>query len=253
MADAHPVDSIRLVRRNLLAACGVIALLCIAARLNAQHPPRVAGPPGAIRRTSLEPDAPLPMPEEVLALPLRPEPGTALPTTYSTAWDRWPPPAPTCTSCAASTGQHGCSLAEGYVSQFWHCDLKPWLQESHWGYCNYFDEKPFGSSLRQAMGIQVAQAAAGQLVLYQYDFLDLESRRPAELNERGREQLVWIAQRLAYAPLPVTVEHTPGHPHVDLARRAHVVHLLQHQGVPVTERSVIIRPVRHGLLKDEAV
>jgi hypothetical protein len=248
-----PCSSVRLVRCKPVPAALTVTLLCAAAwplAAPAQSP--ATSHPEAARRSVSDLEPRLTTREEVLPFPAQPAGASELPPAYSTYLDRWPPPPPTCTSCAAIR-RDLCCQAAGPFRRLWHFRAKPALQESHWGYCNYFDEKPFGSALRQAIGIQVAQAAPGQMVLYQYDFLASDSPSPAELTDRGREQLARIVQRLAYAPLPVTVEQTPGQPQLDQARRAHVLHLLQHQGVPVAEHSVIIRPVRHGQSSAEAV
>ncbi|MEK6233713.1 MAG: hypothetical protein N2C14_03290, partial [Planctomycetales bacterium] len=69
---------------------------------------------------------------------------------------------------------------------------KPGLQESHWGYPEEFGERPLGASVYSHMRTQVANAEAGRMALYEYDFVE----NSQELNSRGMLQLEKIAYML---------------------------------------------------------
>jgi hypothetical protein len=131
--------------------------------------------------------------------------------------------------------------------------MKPFMQETHWGYCNYFDERPFGSSLKQAVGVQVTGGAKALFALYQYDFCDADGPMAAELNERGRLQVARIAQRLRVAPSPVVVETSGRNFALDSYRTEQVRKMLAKHGAPVPEGLVVVRPIFNRLDGVEAL
>jgi hypothetical protein len=60
-------------------------------------------------------------------------------------------------ACHSQTCPHGCPP---YRSRNPLVRMKRCLQESHWGYCNYFDERPFGDSVVTILGVDATRSAA---------------------------------------------------------------------------------------------
>ncbi len=112
---------------------------------------------------------------------------------------------------------------------WWSNRLKPSLQYSHWGYCDQFEETPFGAQVRAHQRAQICSGWAARLWLYRYDFCDdgagLNAAGHQRLTELAREFPVWSHHALA-------IESTSGKPQLDAARREHVARLLEESGVP---------------------
>ncbi|HPM82474.1 MAG TPA: hypothetical protein PLF81_17335 [Candidatus Anammoximicrobium sp.] len=157
----------------------------------------------------------------------------------------------TCTSCVDSTPA-GCG-SNGFIARSWRNRWKPFLQETHWGYCEYFDEPPFGSVTRKAIATQLAASWRAQLVLYQFDFLPVDGEHPQELSARGRRELLRVAQKFMIMPAPIVIEQSPGNPTLDAQRREHVLQELQRIGANVADEHVIVGPAPSGLMGVEAV
>src|SRR5262245_39281358 len=75
----------------------------------------------------------------------------------------------------------------GPLHDRWITTTKPHLQASHWGYPEYFEERPFGTYVLQAEQMQVTNGLRDQQVLYEYDFNPGD--RSAKLSPRGEYQL----------------------------------------------------------------
>ena len=96
----------------------------------------------------------------------------------------------------------------------------------------------------------MANGNAARMVFYHYDFVE----GTAQLNVRGRDKLVKVAQLLPATFLPVVIERTPSTPGLDEQRRA--VLLAEHSGsrFPIPpERVVIGPPIAAGLTGYEAM
>lgn len=247
------------------AAAGLIlGLLCVAAQfaeVRAQTvvpaPPLAAEPevvqPGSIvvsdkEETADEAEATT-VPAE--ALPYAAPHGASIVvhgySSYEVTDAACPPRPPTCTSCADHTG------CNDPLSRLWNHRVKPFLQETHWGYCEHFDDKPFGASLRQGIGTQIAEGRRSQMVLYQFDFRISDGASAAELNDRGHAELDRMVHMMGVCPSPIVIEYTPGAPHLDAQRQAFVRHELQRRGVPATGDHVLVGRVERGLMGVEAI
>jgi hypothetical protein len=142
--------------------------------------------------------------------------------------------------------QHHCCPPTGASSGSWHERIKPWLQESHWGYPEYFHERPLGAAVQQAMQTQIANGVQSQQVLYHYDFLTGDDA--ARLSPRGMYQLAKIIRRMHIVPAPIIVQQSVDHPELDDARRDSVLNAMAEMGVPaVPEMVVIDRPPVPGM------
>lgn len=110
-----------------------------------------------------------------------------------------------------------------------------------------------GASLYACGRTQVANGAAGRLMLYNYDFVEGSS----ELNVRGRQQLRHFAALMDEYPFPLIVEWNPCQPHLDEGRRATVLAELSHAArrVLAPDRVVVGPPIAYGSsgLEAEAV
>ena len=157
----------------------------------------------------------------------------------------------TCSSCADAT----CSScrSNNAIARYWRNRAKPFLQETHWGYCEYFDEPPFGAATRRAIMTQIAAGWRAQLVLYQFDFLPVDGERPQELSVRGRRELVRIADKFQKIPAPIVIEQSPGNPVLDTARRQQVLQELRRIGVEIADEAVVMGSAPGGLSGPEAV
>jgi len=112
---------------------------------------------------------------------------------------------------------------------WWQDSLKPCLQYSHWGYCDQFEEIPFGDRLRAHQQAQVCSGWAARLWLYRYDFCD----DGAGLNAAGHKRLTELAREFpVWSHHVLVIETTPGKSQLDAARREHVAKLLEGAGVP---------------------
>jgi hypothetical protein len=130
-------------------------------------------------------------------------------------------------SSARDTSQ-GCQSGSR-LSRWWHGRAKPCLQYSHWGYPEYFEEPPFGASVRAVANTQICNGWNSRLTLYQYDFCDgapfLNLHGQRKLNELAAAFQIWMHHTLR-------IEATPEAPRLDIARRDHIAKLLADGGVP---------------------
>jgi hypothetical protein len=142
----------------------------------------------------------------------------------------------------------------GPLHRRWITHTKPHLQASHWGYPEYFVERPYGSYVIQAEQMQIVNGLRDQQVLYNYDFTtDEESPR---LTPRGEYQLDKIVQRMQIAPCPIIIQisdvNNPN-PELDEERRQSVLEELRKRGVPAADDMVVVgRPPVPGLQGIEA-
>ncbi len=112
---------------------------------------------------------------------------------------------------------------------WWEDSLKPCLQYSHWGYCDQFEEVPFGARVRAHQQAQICSGWAARLWLYRYDFCD----DGAGLNAAGHKRLTELAREFpVWSQHALIIESTPGKPQLDAARREHVAKLLEGAGTP---------------------
>jgi len=130
--------------------------------------------------------------------------------------------------------------------------VKACLQESHWGYPEEFEERPFGSCVCAHLKTQVANGLAAQMVLYQYDFCDQTFGDPQRLNPRGLEQLKKIVCLMQANSCPLIIEPAPCNPDLDVARRAYVLELLRASACEVPESRVMVCKPEGGLRGEEA-
>jgi len=153
---------------------------------------------------------------------------------------------PDCRLGGLRRGPLGCRAT--YCSEH----LKPWLQETHWGYADLFEGAPFGARLRAHMCTQISNGTAARLVLYRYDFCNACPADAHKLNPHGYERLNQMAAILQGCSLyPVVIEPAPGNPKLDQARRDHVAKLLEKSNIAASV--VIGRPEMRGLAAEEAL
>lgn len=115
------------------------------------------------------------------------------------------------------------------LSRWWHERVKPQKQYSHWGYPEFFEEMPLGSSVRAHMCSQIAMGLKERLVLYRYDFHE----NSTSLNRSGRQRLNDLAGAFPHwANDRLVIEATPEHPSLAFARRDHVRELLEEHQLP---------------------
>jgi hypothetical protein len=118
-------------------------------------------------------------------------------------------------------------------------------QRSHWGYCNYFDERPFGESVLTTLTRQIDRGLQDSMMLYHYDFYPAESPRSGELTARGHAQLAKLLHRLQITSVPIQIQLADGDAELDQVRRQTVINAMSTMGVPVAESLVVLGPVRH--------
>jgi hypothetical protein len=124
----------------------------------------------------------------------------------------------------AAVASYRCAL-----TRWWNYRAKPHLQYTHWGYPEFFEEMPLGSSVRAHQCEQIAQGLADRLVLYRYDFHEGST----VLNSQGQRRLSDLAVAFPHwSHLRLVIESTPENPELAIARRNHVVKLLQDRNVP---------------------
>jgi hypothetical protein len=121
---------------------------------------------------------------------------------------------------------------------YWNTVAKPKLQYSHWGYCDQFCERPFGVAVTGHFQRQVINGLGQQMMLYEYDFLDVDAD---ELNSRGRYQLEKIAQRYQHGIGPIQIASSEDNPRLDVARRQAVARELHRLGMTVGPDQVFTR------------
>jgi hypothetical protein len=113
--------------------------------------------------------------------------------------------------------------------RWWQDRAKPVLQYTHWGYPEYFEETPFGTSVRANQRAQISSGVAARLVLYQYDFCD----GGVTLNPSGQRRLKDLATGFdCWSHHRLLIEATPERPQLAVARRNHVTKMLHDSGIP---------------------
>lgn len=122
------------------------------------------------------------------------------------------------------------------------------LQDLFLGFPEEFDRPPLGTLMHAANQVQVVNAQAAALVLYQYDF---EPNRPG-LNLRGRDKVGAIAAMLPTNFHAVIVEQS-GQPTLDDQRRLVILAALNSGPFPVPSQRVVIGPaIARGMSGEEA-
>lgn len=143
------------------------------------------------------------------------------------------------------TVTHGPSCHAGV----WHTRIKPWLEASHWGYPEEFQEPPLGRFVVAHMNRQVVKGEAARMVLYNYDFVpgEEDGEHSAVLNRQGERQLRKIAVMMQYNPAPLVIQHSED-PGLDQERRTAIIEQLAQLGSEVSpDRVVIADPTAIGL------
>jgi hypothetical protein len=125
------------------------------------------------------------------------------------------------------------------LTRRWYHQWKPALQESHWGYCEYFDEPPYGAAVRSGCAAMIHNGAADQYTLYQGDFHPCDTTLANTLNERGRRELAEIAQKYRLHPVPILIERSRVAT-LDVERRTHVLEELRRAGAEVPDDFVFV-------------
>jgi hypothetical protein len=162
-----------------------------------------------------------------------------------------PVPPPSCAYCTDPCP--ACRSSGPLLQRRWRERWKPLMQETHWGYCEYFEPTPFGSQVHEAIARQLAKAYRERLVLYQVDFLAADDPHPEQLTDRGRRELARILQDMQIVPGMILIEHSRTDPDLDRQRRAYVQHLLETLGSGVPPEAVIVGPAPGGLSGLEAL
>lgn len=107
------------------------------------------------------------------------------------------------------------------------------------------DVWPLGSLSAAHWHTMETNAEASDFVVYRSEFV----RHSPVLTAFGRSHVMEIAARLPSVPFPVLVEPEPHHKaaQLDLARRQHVVRLLNELSVPdAASRTVVSPPYSNG-------
>jgi hypothetical protein len=123
------------------------------------------------------------------------------------------------------------------------------LQDTCLGYLEEFEEPPLGATMGRHFQIQVNNALAARMTLYDYDFLCGQDR----LNVRGKSRVREMGLLMARSPFPLVIAHVPGAPALAEARRLAVLNELALAHLPVPpERIIIAPPIAHPLSGVEA-
>jgi len=142
----------------------------------------------------------------------------------------------------------------GLLRRWWLYRAKPHLQATHWGYPEYFHERPFGTLVREHLQRQALNGVTDQLVLYRYDFSDGPGMAAAQLNARGRDQVRKLANMSKETGHPITIERTRDNARMDRARRQAVLRELERQGVAASPEMVVVgTPRAFGMGGDDAI
>jgi hypothetical protein len=140
------------------------------------------------------------------------------------------------------------------VKRWWLTRAKPCLQESHWGYADQFEVRPFGSYAVATLDKQITNGAIARLTLYHYDFGDVTLKDPTKLNLRGRKRLGKLAEMMVQNNLhPLIIQGSPGKPKLNAARLAHVVALTAGLESPLPADWIVVgEPIPPPLSGEEA-
>ena len=140
------------------------------------------------------------------------------------------------------------------MKRWWLTEAKPRLQESHWGYADQFEVRPFGSYAVAHLDKQIVNGAIARLALYHYDFGDVTLRDPTKLNSRGRKRLGKLAEMMVQNNLhPLIIQGSPGKPGLDMARLAHVLDLTAGLESPLPADWIVVgEPIPPPLSGEEA-
>jgi hypothetical protein len=157
-----------------------------------------------------------------------------------------------CQDCCRGTsgiGKYRC------VKKWWLTEAKPCLQESHWGYADQFEVRPFGSYANAHFNKQIANGILARLALYHYDFGDVKLRDPSKLNARGRKRLGELAGMMVQSNVyPLIIQSSPGKPELDAARLAHVLELTGGLESPLPADWIVVgTPIPTPLSGEEAI
>jgi hypothetical protein len=144
---------------------------------------------------------------------------------------------PAACACGRRHSRAECCPVVGPLHHRWNHHTKPWLQATHWGYPEYFCERPFGTYARHAAHAQIANGLSDQQVLYHYDFLP--GRDEALLSPRGLYELEKIVRRMQFVPVPILVQQSD-RPDLDDARRRNVLSALADMNVPAEPEMVVV-------------
>jgi hypothetical protein len=146
----------------------------------------------------------------------------------------------------------------------WEYYWKPLHQECWWGYPEEFEEAPFGSAVEAHIRVQLDNAEAARMTLYQYDFVDGTDL----LKPRGKDQLAKIAALASRNFFPIVIENSAEVDEVDEQarrfneqarqldeqRRQTVLRELRQNGCPIADERVVIgAPISRGLNGRDAV
>lgn len=157
-----------------------------------------------------------------------------------TTWRRWR------LGLGAGLLLGGAGCATGHVS---HAAKEKPLDRGSLLHPADWPEPPPGTSVALHAETQIANAAAGRMVLHDYDFVP----GSAELNDRGRDRVLRIAALLPHNRFPVVVERLPHAPGLSEERRGTAVAVLTAvAGRFHPERVVVGPPVSAPLQGPEA-
>lgn len=177
---------------------------------------------------------------------------------------RWPTQTARCYLSDANTGCSLCGEANGcHAPHCIHCNQAPGLagrlsrakahhQRTHWGYAEYFDERPLGDSVLTAMSQQIDLGLKDSMILYHYDFFPMDSSRSAELTPRGRAQLMKFIDRMQTTATQIQVQADDESSELNQSRLQHVVDALAMLGAPTPGDLVVLAPLRHEGKANEA-
>jgi hypothetical protein len=104
-----------------------------------------------------------------------------------------------------------------------------------WGYPEEFCERPFGSFVRYNIRQQVANGLMDQMVLYHFDFFEVDTDQPDKLKPRGVRQVSKVAElaTMLYDHFYVVTIEPTGDSELDNRRRLQVFEKLTDLGAPV--------------------
>jgi hypothetical protein len=189
-----------------------------------------------------------PLPQMAPPPPVAPTPGAGLAIPLQHAdpvAGASSPMRPEVTDAPAAPGAvAGCSCGDrrGMSRWWWHrTRCKRLLQDKLMGYPEEFNEWPLGMALTNSMRPQVANFVAASMVFYHYDFVD----GTAQLNQRGHDKVVRVAQLMTTNFCPAIVERTTDTP-LDQKRGRAVLVALSAGSFPVPPERVLIGPALAG-------